>query len=191
MFPIRPKCLRWFSLCFRGLFGQFRVALKTIYLVGCLWGTLVVTKVLAFSSHPRVLATLMRASERSRTWSSLAFIENYRGRFIFIPKVLGVPFFNQWGHRLFFSPLSVVRPKSLALKKKKKKKSSDVVKPFFFSLEIILFFLGFVLFQSDRPIQYQETHSMLNEKKKKKRGGGMAESKYRDIKMWKHKLRKS
>ena len=40
------KCLRWFSLCFRGLFGQFGVALKTIHLFGCPMGTLVVTKVL-------------------------------------------------------------------------------------------------------------------------------------------------
>ena len=45
-FKIRQKCLRWFSLCFRGLFGQFGVALKAIYLFGCLRGTLVVTKVL-------------------------------------------------------------------------------------------------------------------------------------------------
>ena len=43
---LRQKCLRWFSLCFRGLFGQFGVALKTIHLFGCLRGTLVVTKVL-------------------------------------------------------------------------------------------------------------------------------------------------
>ena len=35
-----------FSLCFRDLFGQFGVALKTIYLFGRLRGTLVVTKVL-------------------------------------------------------------------------------------------------------------------------------------------------
>ena len=34
------------SLCFRDLFGQFGVALKTIYLFGRLRGTLVVTKVL-------------------------------------------------------------------------------------------------------------------------------------------------
>ena len=177
MFPIRPKCLRWFSLCFRGLFGQFRVALKTIYLVGCLWGTLVVTKVLAFSSHPRVLATLMRASERSRTWSSLAFIENYRGRFIFIPKVLGVPFFNQWGHRLFFSPLSVVRPKSLALKKKKKKKkSSDVVKPFFFfaSNNSLFFRLCFVSIRPTDPIPGNAFDAKRKKKKKKTTGGGGA-----------------
>ena len=45
-FKIRQKCLRWFSLCFRSLFGQFGVALKTIYLFGCLRGTLVLTKVL-------------------------------------------------------------------------------------------------------------------------------------------------
>ena len=43
---IRGKCLRWFSLCFRGLFGQFGVVLKTIYLSACLRGTLVVMKVL-------------------------------------------------------------------------------------------------------------------------------------------------
>ena len=41
---IRQKCLRWFFLCFRGLFGQFGVARKTIYLFGCLSETLVVTK---------------------------------------------------------------------------------------------------------------------------------------------------
>ena len=32
--------------------------------------------------------------ESSRTLSSLVFIENYRGRFVFIPKVLGDIFFN-------------------------------------------------------------------------------------------------
>ena len=53
-FQIHQKCLRWFSLCFRGLRGQFGVAceekrmfsqakfgvvaLKTIYLFGCLRG---------------------------------------------------------------------------------------------------------------------------------------------------------
>ena len=31
--------------------------------------------------------------ESSRTLSSLVFIENYRGRFVFIPKVLGDIFF--------------------------------------------------------------------------------------------------
>ena len=46
-FQIHQKHLRWVSLCFSGLFGQFGVALKTIYLFGCLRGTLVVTKVLA------------------------------------------------------------------------------------------------------------------------------------------------
>ena len=45
-FKIRQKCLRWFSLCYRSLFGQFGVALKTIYLFGCRRGTLVLTKVL-------------------------------------------------------------------------------------------------------------------------------------------------
>ena len=69
-FQIHQKCLRWFSLCFRGLCGQFGVACeekrmfsqakfgavapKTIHLFGCLRGTLVVTKVLAgffFSSE--------------------------------------------------------------------------------------------------------------------------------------------
>ena len=45
-FQIRQKCLRWFSLCFRSLFGYFGVARKTFYLFGCLRGTLVVTKVL-------------------------------------------------------------------------------------------------------------------------------------------------
>ena len=69
-FQIHQKCLRWFSLCFRGLCDQFgvacegkrmfsqakfgTVALKTIYLFGCLRRTLVVTKVLAgffFSSE--------------------------------------------------------------------------------------------------------------------------------------------
>ena len=71
------KCLRWFSLCFRGLFGQFGVALKTIYLFGCLRGTLVVMKVLGgfFVSSESV--------------SYLAFIENYLGRYVFIPKLLG------------------------------------------------------------------------------------------------------
>ena len=34
---------------------------------------------------------------------------------------------------------------------------------------ILVFFLGFFFFQSDRPTQYQETSSTLNEKK-----GGMA-----------------
>ena len=69
-FQIHQKCLRWFSLCFRGLRGQFGVAceekrmfsqakfgvvaLKTIYLSDVLGETLVVTKVLAgffFSSE--------------------------------------------------------------------------------------------------------------------------------------------
>ena len=45
-FQIRQKCFRWISLCFRSLFGSFRVALKTFYLFGCLRGTLVVTNVL-------------------------------------------------------------------------------------------------------------------------------------------------
>ena len=35
--------------------------------------------------------------------------------------------------------------------------------------EFLCFFLGFFFFQSDRPTQYQETSSTLNEKK-----GGMA-----------------
>ena len=44
-FQIRQKRLRWVSLYFRGLFGQFGVTLKTIYLFECLKGTLVVRKV--------------------------------------------------------------------------------------------------------------------------------------------------
>ena len=53
-FQIHQKRLRWVSLYFRGLFGQFGVTLKTIYLFECLRGTLVVRKVLAcffFSSE--------------------------------------------------------------------------------------------------------------------------------------------
>ena len=42
-FQVRQKCVRWFSLY---LFGQFGVARKTIYLFGCLRGTLFLTKVL-------------------------------------------------------------------------------------------------------------------------------------------------
>ena len=59
MFPNTPEVSRWFSLYFRGLFGQFGGAIKTIYLFGCLRGTLVVTKalLLPFSSHLKVFAT--------------------------------------------------------------------------------------------------------------------------------------
>ena len=37
-FQIRQKRLRWVSLYFRGLFGQFGLTLKTIYLFECLKG---------------------------------------------------------------------------------------------------------------------------------------------------------
>ena len=46
-FQVRRKCVRWFSLY---PFGQFGVALRTIYLFGCLKGTLFVSKVLGGSS---------------------------------------------------------------------------------------------------------------------------------------------
>ena len=46
-FQVRQKCVRWFSLY---LFGQFGVALKTIYRFGCLRGTLFVSKILGGSS---------------------------------------------------------------------------------------------------------------------------------------------
>ena len=64
------------------------VALKTIYLFGCLRGTLVVTKVLAgffFSSesvsYPRGREDKYPCFHRKFTY--------YRGRFVFIPEVLG------------------------------------------------------------------------------------------------------
>ena len=43
-FQIHQKCLRWFFPCLS--LGYFGAALKTIYLFGCLGGTLVVSKVL-------------------------------------------------------------------------------------------------------------------------------------------------
>ena len=71
-FQILQKCLKWFSLCFGSLWLIWSCP---NYLFGCLRGTLAVTKVLgAFSSHPKVLATLMGPVESLRTWSSLAFI---------------------------------------------------------------------------------------------------------------------
>ena len=45
-FHIRQKCLKWFFLCFSDLFGSFGATLKTIYLFGCLYETMVVSKVL-------------------------------------------------------------------------------------------------------------------------------------------------
>ena len=39
------------------------------------------------------------------------------------------------------------------------------------------FFFRFFLFQSDRPTQYQETHSTVNEKKKRKKKRGTAQPK--------------
>ena len=62
---------------------NFLVALKVIYLFGCLKGTLVVTKVLGgfFLSYPEVSATLMGPVESSRTRSSLAFIRKLWGTF--------------------------------------------------------------------------------------------------------------
>ena len=84
MFPNTPEASQWVSLCFRGLFGQFGVTLKTIYLFGCLRGTLVVTKVLAAFfvssegvSYPRGHEVVLLSS---------CFIVN-------IPKVLGDLFF--------------------------------------------------------------------------------------------------
>ena len=47
MFPSTPEVCQMFSLY---LFGQFGVALKTIYLFGCLRGTLFVRKALGGSS---------------------------------------------------------------------------------------------------------------------------------------------
>ena len=47
MFPSTPEVCQMLSLY---LFGQFGVALKTIYLFGCLRGTLFVRKVLGGSS---------------------------------------------------------------------------------------------------------------------------------------------
>ena len=55
-FQIREKYLRWFSLRFRGLFGQFGVALKAVHLFGYLGGTLNVTKILGCVFLPLVLS---------------------------------------------------------------------------------------------------------------------------------------
>ena len=45
---------------------------------------------MAFSSHPKVLATLMGPVESQVLGheEALLSLENYRGRFVFIPKVL-------------------------------------------------------------------------------------------------------
>ena len=43
---------------------------------------------MAFSSHPKVLAALMGPVERAREIVLLS-LENFRGRFVFTPKVLG------------------------------------------------------------------------------------------------------
>ena len=60
-FRMRQRCLKWFSFCFRSLFGLFGAGQKTTYLFGCLRGTLDnVCKVLqGFPSHLKLLATLI------------------------------------------------------------------------------------------------------------------------------------
>jgi len=83
--PIVSKYSRSVSngfLCALEACGWFGVALKINYLFGCFRGTLAITKILsAFSSHPKVLATLMGPVESLRTWSSLAFIRKLKGTF--------------------------------------------------------------------------------------------------------------
>ena len=49
---------------------------------------------MAFSSHPKVLATLMGPAKVRGHEVALLSLENYRGRFVFIPKVSGDLFFN-------------------------------------------------------------------------------------------------
>ena len=44
---------------------------------------------MAFSSHPKVLATLMGPAKVRGHEVALLSLENYRGRFVFIPKVSG------------------------------------------------------------------------------------------------------
>ena len=57
-----------------------------------------------FSSHPKVLATLMGPVESSRTWSSLASIRNlYGGMYCLYTESFRVPFYNTNRNILVFN----------------------------------------------------------------------------------------